>query len=226
MEDHGPQNALGVDPLTANAVCLNAAAKSGGIVHPPIFLAPPCLPPLSRAQLRTTKNELYKPSLLVSRELCEAYVIELLESLNDFGFKVAIFVAGHYPLQIVVEEIYRTQGDRVGNLRWWGGGIAGLAEIVMPEFAERRNLFGHGMMWETSNMWAVGEHLAEVERVQKVRTPAFSWATQLANETEENLFLIGEASAAYGQRFYKLAGNYLSRIAAEVMHLTVSEPKD
>jgi creatinine amidohydrolase/Fe(II)-dependent formamide hydrolase-like protein len=216
VEDHGPQNALGVDPLTANAVCLAAAERSGGIVHPPIYLAPPCLPPLSRAELRVTDKELYKPSLWVSRELCEAYIVELLESLSDFGFKAAFFIAGHYPLQVVADELLKGRGDRIGAMRWWGGGIYGIAEQVMPEARTERELFGHGTMWETSNMRAVGEHLVEVERVTKVRTSAFPWRTQLDKESDEVLARALEANADFGNRFYAAAGEYLAARAREM----------
>jgi hypothetical protein len=71
VEEHGLQSSLGVDPLTAHEVCLRAVARSGGIVHPPIYLAPAGIPSLSRDDLRARTIELYPPSLWVSREACD-----------------------------------------------------------------------------------------------------------------------------------------------------------
>src|SRR5207249_654608 len=79
VEEHGLQCVMGVDPFSAQEVCLRAAAISGGIVHPPVWIAPAGVPGFSRAELRAGETYPYPPSLWVSRETCELVYTELLE---------------------------------------------------------------------------------------------------------------------------------------------------
>lgn len=92
-EEHGLQCVLGVDPLTTHEVCLRAVPLSGGIVHPPIYLAPAGIPSQSRDGLHARAIDLYPRSLWVSREGCERVRQASAAFGNEFYDKAAAHLA-------------------------------------------------------------------------------------------------------------------------------------
>jgi creatinine amidohydrolase/Fe(II)-dependent formamide hydrolase-like protein len=216
MEEHGLQNALGVDPLTAHEVCLRAAAISGGIVHPLVPLAPAYIPGLSREELRAQERELYPPSLWVSRELCEQAYTELLESMADLGFRVGLAVAGHYPADLLLRELAQGHGGKIGGMCFWGGGIFQLLEEVLPEeIHQEPELFGHGLMWETSCVMALNSGWVDLERVDRLK--ASPLPSQLKPAPDSHLARVKEASAAFGDRYLNAAAARLAQIGRELL---------
>jgi creatinine amidohydrolase len=216
VEEHGLQCVLGVDPLTAHEVCLRAAARSGGIVHPPVYLAPAYIPGFSREQLRAKEKELYPPSLWVSRATCELVYTELMESMADLGFKACVAVGGHYPAQLLLEDIGQKRGGRVGDMRLWCGGIYGLAQQVFPDLnTTNPELFGHGLMWETSNVLALDADFADLSRVDRINASSFT--SQLKGLPEQHLARVKEASAAFGNDFYDRAAARLAEVARDLL---------
>src|SRR5262245_3171661 len=165
VEEHGLQSVMGVDPLSAYELCLRAAAISGGIVHPPVWIAPAGVPGFSRDQLRSSETYPFPPSLWVSGETCELVYTELLESMADVGFKLCMAMGGHYPSEHLLGELEKTNGGQISGMRFWGGGNVRLLRAVFPELVEQEpELFGHGLMWETSNMRALNEDWVDMAR--------------------------------------------------------------
>jgi creatinine amidohydrolase/Fe(II)-dependent formamide hydrolase-like protein len=215
VEEHGLQCVLGVDPLTAHEVCLRAAALSGGIVHPPIYLAPAYIPGFSRKQLRAKERELYPPSLWVSRDACELVYTELMESMADLGFKVCVAVGGHYPAQLLLEAIHEKTGGRIGDMRLWCGGIYGLVQEVFPDITTTApELFGHGLRWETSNVLSLDAAFADLARVGRIKNSSF--VSQLKRLPDAHLARVKDASAAFGNDFYDRAAARLAEVARDL----------
>ena len=186
-------------------------------MHPPLYLAPAYFPGLSRRELRAREKELYPPSLWVSREACELVYTELLESLADLGFRVCLAVSGHAPAERLLREIAAQHHGRIGGMRVWGGGTSGLLREALPELvAQRRELFGHGLTWETSNVMALDASWVDLERVSRIK--ASPLPSQLKPCSEEQLTLIvQEASAEFGNHYLDTAAQRLAAVAAEML---------
>src|SRR5204863_602129 len=73
LEFHGEHLPAGVDSFEAHGLCLRAAARSGGVVLPPVYLASGCL------DLPFT--------LSFSQELVHAWVSETIDQLAGRGFR-------------------------------------------------------------------------------------------------------------------------------------------
>jgi len=121
-EEHGLHNPLGTDLVQGYEICLRAAEVSGGIVFPAIPFAPAHIPGFSREELRSGSYELFPPSLFVSRELCELAYTEVLEGLADMGFRACIGVGGHWPADLLLQDLTKRYEGVIRGMRFWGGG--------------------------------------------------------------------------------------------------------
>ena len=217
MEEHGLQNPLGVDPLTAYEICLRAVKISGGIVFPLVPFAPAYMPPgLTRRELREKSKELFLPSLWTSGELCKQLYIELLESLADIGFKSCIAFSGHAPADGLLQQIDKELGGKVGAMRFWGGGTVSILRDHFNELAKQYPLgMGHGMMWETSFMMALNPECVDLPRAKRVKD--YPRPSQLSKQPDKNLDDISNANAELGNREFNLAAERAAKIAREML---------
>ena len=87
IEFHGPHLPLGVDGMTAHAVCEDAARRVGGVVHPVSYLANGCL------DLPYTLT--YPPSVV------EAWARTITEQLHHRGAELVVLLTGHGPLDLI-----------------------------------------------------------------------------------------------------------------------------
>ena len=97
MEYHGPHLPLGVDMLTADAMCHQTAAITGGVVLPPLWLASGVLP--------------LPHSITVDTAVLRAAVRPILRQLAEGGFKVMVVFSGHGALDHL--HVLREETDRV-----------------------------------------------------------------------------------------------------------------
>jgi len=217
MEDHGLQNALGVDLFAAYEICLRAARISGGIVFPPVPFAIAYGPPgLSRRELREKTKELFPPSLWVSGELCRELYIELMESLADLGFKVCMAFAGHGPANGLLQQIEKKLGGRIGTMKFWGGGVGSILRDHLKEQAKQDPLgMGHGMKWETSIVMALHPEWVDLPRAKRIKEHALP--SQLKNQSQERIDHIATANAELGNRILNLAAERTAKLAQEML---------
>lgn len=98
VEWHGEHNPLGLDSIKAHALCIHAARKSGGVVHPPLYGG---------------MGGLDKPATVVvegetawESHLLRPWIEKLCYEFHRNGFKAVIIITGHYGhnQQIVVRE--------------------------------------------------------------------------------------------------------------------------
>jgi creatinine amidohydrolase/Fe(II)-dependent formamide hydrolase-like protein len=215
-EEHGLQNVLAVDPWTAYEVCLRAVQRSGGIVYPIIPFAPAGHPAWSRAQLRSGKKDAAPPSCFVSRELCKSLYIELMESLADLGFKACLAYSGHFPGDVLLQEIEKELGGTIGGMKFWGGGTVSLLRDALDKVDKEQPLLGgHGTMWETSIVMALHEHWVDLSRVDRIDASPISH--QLKNLPPAKLEAIKSANAAFGNRYLDLAAERMADRAAKLL---------
>ena len=97
MEYHGPHLPLGVDMLTADAICHRTAEVTGGVVLPPLWLASGVLP--------------LPHSITVDTTVLRAAVRPVLRQLAEGGFKVIVALSGHGALDHL--HVLREETDRV-----------------------------------------------------------------------------------------------------------------
>ena len=97
VEYHGPHLPLGVDMLTAEAMCRRTAAVTGGLVLPPLWLASGVLP--------------LPHSITVDVTVLRAAVRPILRQLAEGGFETIIVFSGHGALDHL--HVLRQETDRV-----------------------------------------------------------------------------------------------------------------
>ncbi len=198
MEEHGLHNPLGTDYLPCDEMCLRAAEVTGGIVFPPLPLAPAGVPGLSREELRAGDRPLFPPSLWVSREACELVYTELLESMADMGFRACVALGGHWPADLLLQDICQRREGRIGGMAFWGGGtISLLGDNYLADLQQRDPLAGgHGGKWETSLMMATRPGWTDLDRWQRIE--ASPLPSQLKGGGERNA-PIAEATVELGE---------------------------
>ena len=86
LEFHGEHLPTGVDSFEAHGLCLRAAARSGGVVLPPVYLASGCL------DLPFTLT--FEPALV------HAWVSATIDQLFRRGFRAIVVMTGHGPLDL------------------------------------------------------------------------------------------------------------------------------
>jgi creatinine amidohydrolase/Fe(II)-dependent formamide hydrolase-like protein len=216
-EEHGLQNVLAVDPWTAYEICLRAVEQSRGIVYPIIPFAPAGHPAWSREELRLKAQAAAPPSCFISRELCKVLYIELMESLADLGFKACIAYSGHFPGDVLLQEIEKELGGTIRGMKFWGGGTVSVLKDELDQMdAEQPLLGGHGAMWETSIVMALHEQWVDLTRVDRIRESPISH--QLKDLPPAKLAAIKSANAAFGNRFLNLAAERVAKRAVELLN--------
>lgn len=221
MEEHGLQNALGTDPYTAYEICLRAVEISGGILFPPVPFAPAGVPGYSREELRSGEKKLYPPSLWTSRELCKQLYVELMESMADMGFKVCMAHGGHWPADLLLQEIEQEKGGQIGEMKFWGGGTVHLLRDVVATEAEKDPMItGHGMMWETSLVMAVRPDWVDLARAQRINENPLP--SQLKGSPAEKLTHIANANLEFGNQMLNIAAERMAQLAQEMLGTGIS----
>lgn len=224
MEEHGLHNALGTDYVQCYGVCLRAVEITGGIVFPPVPLAPAGVPGFSRQELRSGAFQTYPPSLWVSREACETVYTELLESMADLGFRACAALGGHYPADLLLQEIHERTNGRVGSMAFWGGGtVSLLKDDFLPKLRQRDPLAdGHGTFWETSLVMAIRPDWVDLSRLPNLeRSPLPS---QLRANRSEVYAHIADANPELGQQVLQAAVDSL--VAKVRMPLAQADASD
>ena len=97
VEFHGPHLPLGVDMLTADALCHRTAVVTGGVVLPPLWLASGVLP--------------LPHGIVTDLTVLRAVVASMLRQLADGGFKVIVVFSGHGALDHL--HVLREECDRL-----------------------------------------------------------------------------------------------------------------
>lgn len=212
MEDHGLQNALGVDPCKAYEICLRAAKETGGIVFPLVPFAPAGAPPLSREEINSGKHQLFPPSLFVSVELCRGIYMELFESMAALGFRVCVAFGGHGPAASLLRKIVEELGGRLGKMAIITcGSSTYVKDLLNREAHGDPNPGAHGGKWETSMNMALGPKRVDLSRVQHI--DASPIPSQLKGRAPAHLKAIEASSVAFGEELMSTAAR---RLADEV----------
>lgn len=205
IEWHGPHNPVGTDTLKVHALAIRCAQAGGGLVFPPMWYGE------SREEGLMEANGAEREAIAAAMKLppsnfapgymrfppheqIEGYVRLLLHTLfqvQSLGFKVAVFVAGHYPL---IDHAYaaccqfhqaRFNNRRAQMIAWAFTGY----ELVRDELPESGD---HAGFWETSLMLALVPGLTDLNEL-----PADPQQRPVSVITSRP---VREASAEYGEK--------------------------
>jgi len=188
VEWHGEHNALGLDALKAQALCVKAAEKAGGgIVHPPLYggMGGLVKPATIRSEDEVTwDNHLLRPWL---EKLCG--------EMHRLGFAAIIILTGHYGhnQQIVVRETAARMAERLqipilGTPEYWLALDAGY-------------LGDHAGIGETSLLWHLLPDLVDIERIDS--DPEYGKDDTIKNGSSPEL----------GRRYAELIAGRLAQLA-------------
>ncbi len=151
VEWHGFHNALGLDSIKAHALCIEAAAKNGGIVHPPLYGGMGGLD-----KPATVKME---PELSWENNLLRPWLEKMCLEVHRVGFKAIIILTGHYDhnQHIVVREMGARMTRRLQ-----------IPVLGTPEYWLATDLGYHGDhagVEETSLLWHLHPDLVAMDRI-------------------------------------------------------------
>jgi creatinine amidohydrolase len=144
LEWHGEHNPLGLDGLKARYLCEQAAARTGGVVFPPIFWGAFDTMP-------------FPFTFHFERRHFAPLVRQTLDQLAAWDVKLIVILTGHYPPSLIA--LLRRECRRF-NRRQRRALAIGAPEMV---FAHDLDYFGdHAGAWETSIMMAIAPELVDV----------------------------------------------------------------
>jgi creatinine amidohydrolase len=150
LEYHGPHLPFGVDAFEAHGLLRAAAARAGGVVLPPTYLASGCLD--------------MPYTLTFSHAVVAASVRETIAQLARRGFALVVVLTGHGPLDLI-HLLKRVCAEATGvtayGLCWLELNAAGQDG---PEVGEPR-VIDHAALVETSWMLALEPDLVHLERL-------------------------------------------------------------
>lgn len=167
LEWHGMQNAVGADTLQAEGIALRCAEAGGGLVFPPLYYGENRLEALMEANAgdrEAIAREMHLPpenfnpdrfpySAVEQTHYYQHLLQHILAEAETLGFKVAVLVAGHYPLidharAAVLQYMQRSVSRNRDMVAW-----AVVDYLLLKPNYEHAG--DHAGIWETSHMMAL-----------------------------------------------------------------------
>ncbi|MCC7145257.1 MAG: creatininase family protein [Phycisphaeraceae bacterium] len=210
-EPHGPQNALGLDALKAQAICVAAARAHGGIVAPVDFWhvhETGVFAPWARnaiGQMRTWLTAV--PAWIHFKHVCYQW-----RAFDALGFHAAIMLTGHYganwtDLKTLTGLLQPHLSMRLYGLPDWEANINGFD-------GQGNNKGDHAGKVETSLLWALRPECVDVSRIPPPEV-------QKSLREEHRHFAMGadapQADRRVGERMVRDEVAYLGRRAKELL---------
>ena len=147
VEWHGEQSACGLDALKAETLCRMAARQLGGVCFPTFWTGPGGSTPFDPAKYP-------RGTLTIDKELYLAAAEELLSRIEAMGFKVAVYLSGHYPGVIpdVAEKF-----NRRGRMK--------VISVSENQVVRGMPAGDHAAAWETSMLMVLRPGLVDLTRL-------------------------------------------------------------
>lgn len=211
-EWHGEQSAVGLDALKAEALCRMAARNLGGVVFPTLWTGPGVSTPFD-----PTKYP--RGTLTIDKVLYLESVEELLNHVEAMGFKLTVYLSGHYPG--VIEEVAKKFNQR-GGMK-----VFSLSENLVVHTLPAGD---HAGVWETSVLMALHPALVDLSRLPplpagmkhagEVMPPAWPFL-----QRTEYYGVYGEDPRVYANAYFgrEAVQAVMDGLAAKVRELTGDE---
>ena len=209
LEWHGFQNPLGADALQAEALSIMCAQHGGGLAFPPLYFGESRLHSIQEATSRDSKALAEAMELPVDNFDADKFpfnadeqsrnynnlLMHILSQAESLGFKVAVFIAGHYPLvdhAAAATLLYHQRSINSGKkMLSWAFADYLLINDKYPKAGD------HGGRWETSHLRHSHPETVDMDALPK--------------DENENLIGLGysespqQATAEYGKEIYEAA---------------------
>ncbi len=218
LEWHSLHNPLGADGLQAEALALRCAER-GGVVFPVVFYGE------SRVNSLLETDEQYKEGIAQRLEIdaglfsgerfpysgmeqlehYQHHLIHIMAQAASYGFKLAVFIAGHYPLIEHARSAIITYNQWAYDKAWRRiGGMAVTDYLVLKDKYD--NAGDHAGGWETSHLLA--SHPDTVDLSLAV------------DEMQYGIFTTRNpkhSSAAFGEEIYEAAAGEIVKRVGEYL---------
>ena len=224
LEWHGVHNAVGADALQAEGIAIRCAQLGGGLVFPPLYYGETRIESLMEADAKdrdqiaaimgldmddfTPERSPFSP--MEQALNYQRLLIHMLAEVDALGFKVAVFVAGHYPLIDHANCAVSTYCQRVYNHR---------GKMIPWAFADYQlvshlyeNAGDHAAIWETSHMMALHPDTVDLTKLPPKGEPLVG---VMGNTYPQ------DATAEYGREIIEAA----AEIAVKEAHHRLKYPQ-
>lgn len=205
IEWHGLHNPVGLDALKAHALAVRCAQVSGGLVFPPMWYGESRVEGLMefnsddrhkiQEQMRLPADnfvhDAYRFSPQEQYENYQRLLIHAMNEIQSLGFRVIVFVAGHYPLldharaACALYHQMRYSNKRAMAIGWAFTGY----DLVQDDFPTGGDHAGH---WETSLLMALDPGMQDLGEL-----PADEREPMIGVATHEP---VQRAGAEYGEK--------------------------
>jgi creatinine amidohydrolase len=166
LEWHGEHNALGLDAIKAQAVCVLAAQKSGGVVVPPLYWATDYREELEDGTYLTggiEKGERYHvPGNMfwIRPETYHNLLLDIYEAMRRRGFRAIVVVSGHWSKQHNLAAIHLSGQEFLAKhpeMKW----VLLTDQEVVPDL---HYPYEHAAGGETSLLMAIRPDLVDLSK--------------------------------------------------------------
>ena len=162
LEWHGWHMVLGTDAIKAHELCLLTAEKTGGVVLPPFYFGTDNTESITNnfriGMDIPTKTILPGSCYYLDSKLFRLLIDQIIMNLVRQGFKVIIFLIGHYPKvqrKVVTDAIKAINTKNVNCIA-----------IAEYELVEDLGYTGdHAGKWETSILTYLNPKLVDLKRL-------------------------------------------------------------
>jgi len=189
LEWHGRQNPIGLDFLKAHALCLRAAAATGGLVFPPVCLAAQAVP--------------WPLGMPVAQELVQRNATTVLRYLARNGVRAIVWLSGHGGPEDYL-EIRRASLAVMHEAE-----VAIYAVVDQHVISDRERSMDHGAAIETSLMHRLCPETVELG--------ALDSRPEIAPEGVGGQDPRTHASAALGREYADLLVERLAEVARRLV---------
>jgi creatinine amidohydrolase len=165
LEWHGEHNALGADTLQAEGLAIRCAQRGGGVVFPPLYYGENRLEALMEANAadrdQIAAGMALDPDNFTARNMpfsateqtlaYQRLLLHILAEAETLGMRLAVLVAGHYPLidhARAAVLLFNQRRNALGMLAW-----AAVDYLLVKD--RYPNSGDHAGGWETSHMLAL-----------------------------------------------------------------------
>jgi creatinine amidohydrolase len=151
-EFHGPHLPIGLDGLNAHGVCRVAAARSGGVVLPPLFYG-------------TGGGHAEYPwtIMVATEEPIRTLLNTTLGRLQDFGVQLAVLFSGHFAEeQLEMIERIEVEWNNAGN------SMRVIARAVNMPLGEGLPAPDHAGVFESTLLSNFAPELVHIERLPSI----------------------------------------------------------
>jgi len=167
LEWHGLHAPMGADGLQAEEMALRCARKGGGLVFPTVYYGESRVNSLLETDPKhqagvCERMGLRKDAFEESRfpytgmqqvEHCNRHLIHIISEVASYGFRLVVFVVGHYPLIENARSAAITYNQWAYDKKWDRIGTMAAADYLLLR-DKIENPGDHAGGWETSHLLA------------------------------------------------------------------------